>query len=129
MTEEEEETVFTEEDDSFLTEDDEVIFWLELDSTFLLELDVLDPFDSTDVPLRVTLLEDESSSFADVPLSSPQAMRAMDKKRASRDCFATLAMTFRHRLQRLHPLLLSRPQAQVKKLSLALVKRFLHLRV
>ena len=50
----------------------------------MLELDVLDPFDSTDVPLRVTLLEDESSSFADVPLSSPQATRAMVRRIASK---------------------------------------------
>jgi hypothetical protein len=32
----------------------------------------------------VTLLEDESSSFADVPLSSPQATRAMVRRIASR---------------------------------------------
>jgi hypothetical protein len=42
--------------------------------------------------LRMTE-EDDSPSFADVPLSPPQATRAMDKKIASRDCFAALAMT------------------------------------
>jgi hypothetical protein len=47
----------------------------------LLELEALDPFDSTDVPLRVTLLEyDTLSSFADVPLSPPQAARAMERR-------------------------------------------------
>jgi hypothetical protein len=35
-------------------------------------------------PLRVTLLEDKSSSFADVPLSSPQATRVMVRRIASR---------------------------------------------
>ena len=92
MTEEEEdEAILTDDEDSFLTEDDEAFFWLELDSTFLLELDVLDPFDSTDVPLRATLLEDESSSFADVPLSSPQATRAMVSKRTIMDPIALCA--------------------------------------
>ena len=37
--------------------------------------------------------EESSSEGADVPLSSPQATRAMVRKIASRDCFAGLAMT------------------------------------
>jgi hypothetical protein len=44
-----------------------------LEDSFLLELDALDPFDVTDVPLRVTLLE-EISLFAEVPLSPPHAV-------------------------------------------------------
>ena len=37
--------------------------------------------------------DDTLSSFAEVPLSPPQAARAMDRKIASRDCFAVLAIT------------------------------------
>jgi hypothetical protein len=69
-------------DDFLTTLDDEDLPTLEepteftrlLEDIFLLELDALDPFDFTDVPLRVTLFEDKSS-FTEVPLSSPQATR------------------------------------------------------
>ena len=60
-------------------QDDETIFVEdEEDETFLL---LLEPFDFADVPLRVTLLllwmaeDEDSSSFTDVLLSSPQAVR------------------------------------------------------
>ena len=71
----------TEEEDDFLS------FWrLEepTESMRLLEdffVLLLDPFDFADVPLRVTLLllwmaeDEDSSSFTDVLLSSPQAVR------------------------------------------------------
>ena len=84
------------DDEGLFAEDEEVLPLLdpslelrmtvfeEEEDTFLL---LLDPFDFADAPLRVTVLaeEDESSSFADVPLSSPQAARAMVNKRTMMD--------------------------------------------
>ena len=71
-------------------EEEDAEFFIEEDETFLPSLD---PFDFADAPLRVTLLllratvfeEDDSSSFTDVLLSSPQAERVMAR--------ATTAMT------------------------------------
>ena len=81
MTEEEEEAVLTDDDDSFLTEE---------------ELrDALDPslrFEDDDLrrellldPIASLQDDEESPSFADVPLSSPQATRAMVSKRTIMD--------------------------------------------
>jgi hypothetical protein len=70
------------------TEEEDAEFFIEEDETILPSLD---PFDFADAPLRVTLLllrateEDDSSSFTDVLLSSPQAVRVMVR--------ATTAMT------------------------------------
>ena len=87
MTEDEEETVLAEEDDFTSlrgVEDDEAIFLLLLEGRFPLEAGMTDEEEE----------DDTLSSFADVPLSPPQATRAMVRKIASRDCFAALAMTF-----------------------------------
>ena len=99
-------------------EDDDAIFLeLLLDTVFLLLLDpitsvtleslVPEPAEGDD---RVQDDDEDSSSFADAVLSPPQATRAMDKKRASRDCFAEfipdivpgLAMTFFARNEAVH---------------------------
>ena len=76
------------DDDGLFVEDEDFLsFWrLEepTESMRLLEdffVLLLDPFDFADVPLRVTLLllwmaeDEDSSSFTDVLLSSPQAVR------------------------------------------------------
>jgi hypothetical protein len=86
MTEDEEETVLAEEDDFTSlrgVEDDEAIFLLLLERRFPLEAGMTDEEEE----------DDTLSSFADVPLSPPQAARAMDRKIASRDCFAAFSMT------------------------------------
>ena len=71
-----------EEDDEALFEEEEAIFLLLLDCLLL-----LDPIASLQDD------NEESSSFEEVPLSPPQATRAMVRKIASRDCIAGLAMT------------------------------------
>ena len=45
------------------------------------------------IPLELQDDSEESSSFEEVLLSSPQATRAIDRKKASRDCIAMIAMT------------------------------------
>ena len=76
-------------------EDDETLF-VEDDEDVLL---LLDPFDFADVPLRVTLLllwmaeDEDSSSFTDVLLSPPQAVkktkdeRLKTRDKVARTCF------------------------------------------
>ena len=75
------------DDGLFIEDEDFLSFWrleeptesMRLLEDFLVLL--LDPFDFADVPLRVTLLllwmaeDEDSSSFTDVLLSSPQAVR------------------------------------------------------
>ena len=87
MTEEEEETVFTEEDDSFLTEEELfcLSFWRLEEPIETTEELLLDPIAS--------LQDDEESSSegAEVPLSPPQAARAMVSKRTIMDPIALCA--------------------------------------
>ena len=75
------------EDDDFTSlrgvEEDEAIFLLLLERRFPLEAGMTDEEEE----------DDTLSSFANVPLSPPQAARAMDRKIASRDCFAAFSMT------------------------------------
>jgi hypothetical protein len=82
MTEEEEETF----EELLLVMPDSVPaspFLLLLERRFPLEAGMTDEEEE----------DDTLSSFADVPLSSPHATRAMDRKIASRDCFAAFSMT------------------------------------
>ena len=89
----------------FVEDEDFLSFWrleeptesMRLLEDFLVLL--LDPFDFADVPLRVTLLllwmaeDEDSSSFTDVLLSSPQAVnkerdeRVKTRDKVARTCF------------------------------------------
>ena len=89
-------TASLQDDDEVFVEDEDLTVLEEDDETFFPSLD---PFDFADVPLKVTLLllwmaeDEESSSFTDVLLSSPQAVneikdeRLKTRDKVAKNCF------------------------------------------